>query len=177
MFIVKRKEYEKLLDELNLSIVRCVKKILYFIGVLLMSISLITKLCSCSVNDSNVWKDTHKVLGDGTYQIFNHTSDGVKIKGISNSKYHQCIVDEIVAMKEFEENLYVYGKFTEHDIYTIINLDNNKTKYYAVIEQDDVLGMTNINDLINSGTFVLLESYDGFDKTEKNIFDDLKAKQ
>ena len=90
-----------------------------------MFLLLIVLLCSCGV-DSNIWKDTHKVLGDGTYQIFNHTRDGVKIKGISNSKYHECIVDEIVAMKETEEYLYVYGKFTEHDVYTVIDIINNK---------------------------------------------------
>lgn len=145
------------------------RKIMYF-----MLLFLVVMLCSCD-NDSNVWKDTHKVLGDGTYQIFNHTSDGVKIKGISNSKYHQCIVDEIISMKEFEEDLYVYGKFTEHDVYTIIDISNNKAKYFVVIEQDDVLGMTNINDLINSGTFDFLESYDEFSDDEKEILKGLKA--
>lgn len=140
------------------------KKIVYF-----MLLFLIVMLCTCN-NDSNIWKDTHKVLGDGTYQIFNHTNDGVKIKGISNSKCHQCIVDEIVAMKESEEYLYVYGKFTEHDVYTVIDKINNKAKYYVVIEQDDVLGMTNINDLINSGTFEFLENYDEFSDSEKETF-------
>ena len=143
------------------------RKIVYF-----LLLFLVVMLCSCNA-DSNVWKDTHKVLGDGTYQIFNHTNDGVKIKGISNNKYHQCIVDEIIAMKEFEDKVYVYGKFTEHDVYTIIDISSNKAKYFVVIEQDDVLGMTNINDMINSGTFEFLESYDEFNDDEKTILNSL----
>ncbi len=147
------------------------KKTVCFIFVLIIAL-----LCSCK-NNTNVWKDTHKVLGDGTYQIFNHKRNGININGISNNKYHQCIVDEIIAMKKTEQNIYIYGKFTEHDVYTTINLNNNKVKYFVVIEQDDVLGMTNINDLINSGTFEMLKSYDDFNVTEKEIFDILKVKK
>lgn len=144
------------------------RKIVYFIFLLLL-----VMLCSCN-NNSDIWKDTHKVLGDGTYQIFNHTDDGIKIKGISNSKCHQCIVDKIIAMNETEQSLYVYGKFTEHDVYAVIDLNNNKAKYFAVLEKDDVLGMTNINDLINSETLEILENFDDFDESEKEILENLK---
>ena len=131
-------------------------------------------MCSCS-DDGNVWKDTHKVYGDGTYQIINnYKQDGTAIKGVSNSKCHQCIVDEIIFMEEIEECLYVYGKFTGHDVYAIINTNNNKAKYFVIIQPDDVLGMTNINDLIESGTFEFLDSYDDFTDEEKEIFEKMK---
>lgn len=135
---------------------------------------MVVLLCACNNGRSDIWKDTHAVLGDGTYQIFNHTDDGVHIKGISNSRCHQCIVDEIIAMEETAEDLYVYGTFTEHEVYVVINLNHNKAKYFVVIEPDDVLGMTNINALIESRTFEFLQSYDSFDENEKTIFESLK---
>ena len=139
------------------------------------SICVLFVLIMCSCNDNtNVWKDTHKVYGDGTYQIFNHKKNGIDIKGISNSKCHQCIIDEIRSIKEIDEFVYVYGKFTGHDVYTVIDTNNNKAKYFVICEPGDVLGMTNINELIKSGTFEFLSSYDYFNEKEKEIFNDIK---
>lgn len=135
-----------------------------------------TTLIGCAGNNKNTWKDTNKTFGDGTYQVFNHKENGILIQGISNSKYHQCIVDKIINMSEKENYIYVYGEFTEHIVYVIINSLDNHTKYFVEIQEDDVLGMTNINDLINSGEFELLNSYDGFTEEDKRIFAKLKNK-
>lgn len=122
------------------------------------------------------WKDTISSFGDGTYQIFNQKKDNVDIKGISNSKYHQCIIDEIISLKDIDGVLYVNGKFTEHTVYAVINTLNNKVKYYVELQEGDVLGMTNINDLISSGDFELLHNYDDFSDAEKEILDSLNDK-
>ena len=148
------------------------KKYLVFIFVILLLF-----ITACNTEKKyDEWKDTHKVYGDGTYQIFNQKRDGVDIKGISNSKYHQCIIDEILSMKDIDGILYVNGKFTEHTVYAIINTVNNTVKYYAELQEDDVLGMTNINDLISSGTFELLPSYNDFSDEEKAILNSLNNK-
>ena len=143
---------------------------------IIISLILIAIMSACG-NNADGWKDTHKVYGDGTYQVFNQKKNNVDIKGISNSKYHQCIVDEIVSMKDIDGILYVNGKFTEHTVYTIINTFNNKVKYYVELPEGDVLGTTNINDLISSGDFELLQSYDDFSDKEKVIFDNLNVPQ
>ena len=143
--------------------------------IFIISLIFIVIMGGCG-NNIDMWKDTHKVYGDGTYQIFNQKKDDVDIKGISNSKYHQCIIDEIVSMKDIDGVLYVNGKFTEHTVYTIINTLNNKVKYYVELQEGDVLGMTNINDLISSGDFELLHSYDDFSDAEKEILDSLDDK-
>ena len=122
------------------------------------------------------WKDTISSFGDGTYQIFNQKKDNVDIKGISNSKYHQCIIDEIISLKDIDGVLYVNAKFTEHTVYAVINTLNNKVKYYVELQEGDVLGMTNINDLISSGDFELLHNYDDFSDAEKEILDSLNDK-
>lgn len=142
---------------------------------IIISLLFIATISACG-NNVDIWKDTHKVYGDGTYQIFNQKRDGVDIKGISNSKYHQCIIDEILSMKDIDGILYVNGKFTEHTVYAIINTVNNTVKYYAELQEDDVLGMTNINDLISSGTFELLQSYNDFSDEEKAILNSLNNK-
>ena len=142
---------------------------------IIISLLFIATISACG-NNVDIWKDTHKVYGDGTYQIFNQKRDGVDIKGISNSKYHQCIIDEILSMKDIDGILYVNGKFTEHTVYAIINTVNNTVKYYAELQEDDVLGMTNINDLISSGTFELLQSYNDFSDEEKAILNSLNDK-
>lgn len=148
------------------------KKYLVFIFVILLLF-----ITACNTEKKyDEWKDTHKVYGDGTYQIFNQKRDDVDIKGISNSKYHQCIIDEILSMKDIDGILYVNGKFTEHTVYAIINTVNNTVKYYAELQEDDVLGMTNINDLISSGTFELLQSYNDFSDEEKAILNSLNNK-
>ena len=143
--------------------------------IFIISLLFIATISACGSN-VDIWKDTHKVYGDGTYQIFNQKRDGVDIKGISNSKYHQCIIDEILSMRDIDGILYVNGKFTGHTVYAIINTVNNTVKYYAELQEDDVLGMTNINDLISSGTFELLPSYNDFSDEEKAILNSLNNK-
>ncbi len=114
---------------------------------IIISLILIVVMSACG-NNTDGWKDTHKVYGDGTYQIFNQKKNNVDIKGISNSKYHQCIVDKIVSMKDINGILYVNGKFTEHTVFAIINTFNTKVKYYVEIPEGDVLGMTYVKSVL-----------------------------
>lgn len=140
------------------------KKIFQFAYILFVLL-----LCSCGA-DSNVWKDTHTTYGNGTYQVFNHKKDGESIKGISNSICHQCIVDKIIALEENDTKVYVYGEFTGHEVFTVIDTTDNIATYFVKIEPTDVLGMTNINELISSGTFVFLEKYEDFSEEDKEFF-------
>lgn len=143
---------------------------------IILLIFLLSAACDKNTPKYEEWKDTISSFGDGTYQIFNQKKDNVDIKGISNSKYHQCIIDEIISLKDIDGVLYVNGKFTEHTVYAVINTLNNKVKYYVELQEGDVLGMTNINDLISSGDFELLHSYDDFSDAEKEILDSLNDK-
>ena len=143
---------------------------------IILLIFLMAATCDKNTPKYEEWKDTISSFGDGTYQIFNQKKDNVDIKGISNSKYHQCIIDEIISLKDIDGVLYVNGKFTEHTVYAVINTLNNKVKYYVELQEGDVLGMTNINDLISSGDFELLHNYDDFSDAEKEILDSLNDK-
>lgn len=143
---------------------------------IILLIFLLSAACDKNTPKYEEWKDTISSFGDGTYQIFNQKKDNVDIKGISNSKYHQCIIDEIISLKDIDGVLYVNGKFTEHTVYAVINTLNNKVKYYVELQEGDVLGMTNINDLISSGDFELLHKYDDFSDAEKEILDSLNDK-
>ena len=93
-----------------------------FIGFIISCIFLVS-LCSCSIQ-TNEWKDTHRLLGDGTYQIFNSHVNEERAYGISNALCSQCIVDEIIKLEEKNNAMYVYGKFTEHNVYVSIDLIN-----------------------------------------------------
>ena len=136
----------------------------------IISCILALTFCSCGT-ETNEWKDTHRLLGDGTYEIFNNHVNGEKVYGISNSLCSQCIVDVIIKSKEQNDIMYVYGKFTEHDVYVSIDLKNNYARYFAKIEPDGVLGMTETKKLQDSGTFEMLSTYDDFTEIERNIFD------
>lgn len=140
-----------------------------FVSFIISCILMLT-VCSCGTK-TNEWKDTHRLLGDGTYQIFNNHVNGKKAYGISNALCNQCIVDVIIKSKEVDDVMYVYGKFTGHDVYVSIDLKNNYARYFVKIEPDDVLGMTEIEKLKDSGTFEMLSTYDDFSDSEKMVFD------
>lgn len=142
--------------------------ILIFLVLLWVSIS-----SSCSNVDYG-GKDTHKVYGDGVYVILNHSKDGKIIRGINNRKYNQCIVDEILAMEETDEMVYVYGEFTKHPIYAVIDIVNNKVKMYAEVEEGDTLCMTELYNMIKAGDAIYLNNYEDFSDSERKILDNLK---
>lgn len=109
------------------------------------------------------------------YCLFYHaTRDGRNVYGINNTLCHQSIVEEILNEKTDNENTYIYGMFYPYKVYMVINTEENTAKYYVDIKEDEVLGMVNINELIESGTFEFLQSYDSFDENEKTIFESLK---
>ena len=104
--------------------------ILIFLVLLWVSI-----LSSCGNIDDGGWKDTHKIYENTDYEILNHSRDGKIMRGINNRKYNQCIVDEILAIEETDEMVYVYGEFTKHPVYTVIDIVDNKVKMYAELTQ------------------------------------------
>ncbi len=148
-------------------------------NVLLLTL-VITFLLLLSTLCSNVdygGKDTHKVYGDGVYVILTHsTNDGI-IRGINNRKYNEFIVDEIFAMEETDEMVYVYGTFTKHPIYAAVNIVNNKVKLYAEVEEGDTLCMTQLYNMIKAGDAIYLDTYEEFSDNEREIFERLKEKE
>ena len=138
---------------------------------------MITLLLLISTSCSNVdygGKDTHKVYGDGIYVILTHSRDGKIIRGIHNRKYNECIVDEILAVEETDEMVYVYGEFTKHPIYVVIDIVDNKVKMYAEVEEGDTLCMTELYNMIKAGDATYLDNYKDFSDSEREVFDKLK---
>lgn len=148
------------------------KKYLVFIFVILLLF-----ITACNTEKKyDEWKDSHNVYGDGTYVSYHSTRDGKNVFGINNTVCKQSVVEEILAEKTYDKKVYIYGMFYPYEVYMVIDTNNNKAKYYPKMSEDDVLGMTNINDLISSGTFELLQSYNDFSDEEKAILDSLNDK-
>lgn len=143
------------------------------IGIILIFILLLVSGCNSSGYDT--WKDTHNVYGDGTYVSYHSTYDGRSVYGINNTICNQSVVEEILSEKTNNDKTYIYGMFYPYKVYMIINNVENTAKYYVDIKENEVLGMTNINELIASGTFEFLQSYDDFSDAEKEMFDSLVA--
>lgn len=142
--------------------------ILVFLVLLWVSIS-----SSCSNIDDGGWKDTHKIYKNTDYEILNHSIDGKTIRGINNRKYNQCIVDKILAMEETDEMVYVYGEFTKHTIYAVIDIVDNKVKMYAEVDEGDTLCMTELYNMIKAGDATYLNNYEEFSKNERKVFERL----
>lgn len=145
------------------------KKIVCLILLVLFCI-LITHSCSGETNEY-VWKDTHKVYKNTDYQILNGTLDGEKVRSMSNMKYNECIVGEIISMEETNEAVYLYGTFTKHQVYAILDILNNKVKMYAEVEEGDTLCMTELDNMIKAGDVIYLDSYEDFSESEKEVFE------
>lgn len=128
---------------------------------------------SCSNIDDGGWKDTHKIYENTDYEILNHSRDGKIIRGINNRKYNQAIVDEILGMEETNEMVYVYGEFTKHPIYAVIDIVDNKVKMYAEVEEGDTLCMTQLYNMIKAGDAMYLNNYEEFSNSEREAFERL----
>ena len=128
---------------------------------------------SCSNIDDGGWKDTHKIYENTDYEILNHSRDGKIIRGINNRKYNQCVVDEILGMEETNEMVYVYGEFTKHPIYAVIDIVDNKVKMYAEVEEGDTLCMTELYNMIKEGDAIYLNNYEDFLESEREAFERL----
>lgn len=127
-------------------------------------------LSSCTNIDDGGWKDTHKIYENTDYEILNDTEEGNIIRGINNRKYNQCIVDKILAMEETDEKVCVYGVFTKHPIYVVIDVADNKVKLYAEVEEGDTLCMTELYNMIKAGDATYLNTYEEFSDSEKELF-------
>lgn len=79
--------------------------------------------------------------------------------------------------KKIDEKIYIIGLFYPYKVFVVINTNTNIARYYPIISSGEILGMTNINDLISSGTFEFLQSYDNFTNEEKKVFDSLNVDQ
>ena len=128
---------------------------------------------SCSNIDDGGWKDTHKIYENTDYEILNHSRDGKIIRGINNRKYNQCIVDEILGMEETNEMVYVYGEFTKHPIYAVIDIVDNKVKMYAEVEEGDTLCMTQLYIMKKAGDAMYLNNDEEFSTSEWEAFERL----
>ena len=96
------------------------------------------------------------------------------IRGINNRKYNQFIVEKILAMEETDEMVFVYGEFTKHPIYAVIDIIDNKVKMYAEVEEGDTLCMTELYNMIKTGDAIYLNNYEDFLESEREIFAKLK---
>lgn len=149
----------------------------YIIIILLILVStMIFTFCQSTDNQYSAWKDTHEVYGDGTYCSYHSTRDGKNVYGITNTECNQSIVEEIFSEEKVDEKVYVYGMFYPHKVYLIMDINKNVARYYPEMQENDILGITNINALIESGKFVLLNSYDDFTDEEKAYFEAVKNK-
>lgn len=129
---------------------------------------------SCSNIDDGGWKDTHKIYKNTDYEILNHSENDRMIRGINNRKYNQFIVEKILAMEETDEMVFVYGEFTKHPIYAVIDIIDNKVKMYAEVEEGDTLCMTELYNMIKTGDAIYLNNYEDFLESEREIFAKLK---
>ena len=147
-------------------------KKLLFLAIAFILILLASNSCS---NVDYGGKDTHKVYGNGVYAILNHSRDDKLIRSIHNRKYNQCIIDNIIAMEETDEFVYVYGEFTKLPVYAVIDIINNKVKLHAEVEDDDTLCITQLYNMIKAGDAIYLDNYEDFSEDERKILDKLKT--
>lgn len=142
-------------------------------------------MSGCGEPDTEPWKnigkDTHKVYGDGTYQIVNYSNvDEDKIyRAIINDRCDECCVDEVCNIKETEDKIYVYGKNKDHDayknnedhdVYLTIDMVTNIGKYFEFVPPGEESELMFKELLIDTGKFEILNSYEEFDVEEKEMF-------
>ncbi|MDP4118645.1 MAG: hypothetical protein Q8873_05580 [Bacillota bacterium] len=146
---------------------------------IILALILVSSLTACDVGSKvkyGSWKDTHESYGDGTYQIFTRSYGEKHIYGLSNEEYMQCVIDNIKYLSKENDILYVAGTFNGYNAYAVANIKSNFLKYYIDIKEDEVLGMININSMINGKDMVVYKSFDEFSTQEKNKFKEMQEK-
>ena len=146
------------------------------ISILLIAAVFIGVSCSINKGSHDVGRDTDTTFCDGEYQIFNHYVNGQSAKGLSYNKYHQCIVDNIKYYSKVENNIYVIGDFNSFLVYVIIDTETTKLKFYPVIQENDTLGMTVLQEMIKNGDLNYISEYNMFSEKDREVFDDLMKK-
>ena len=146
------------------------------ISIILIIAVIIGVSYSANKKGYDVGRDTDTTFCNGTYQIFDHYVNGQPVKGLSHNKYHQCIVDKIEHYNEVENNIYIVGVFNSFSVYVIIDTKTTKLKFYPVIQKNDILGMTNLQEMVESGDVEYISEYNMFSEKEKKVFSDILKK-
>lgn len=120
-------------------------------------------------------KDTICSYGNGTYQVLHHDDGKQKLKLLMNCKYNQCVLTQIDAYKNVENDAYFVGKYYTQKVWCKLTADNNCLYYYVESDTDNELIMIYLNDMQNDNQIVILSSFDEFSKEDRRMFDSMQS--
>lgn len=142
------------------------KKYLVFIFVILL---LFITACN-NEKKYDEWKDTHKVYGDGTYQIIHQENKKI----LTNCKHNQCVLTTIDNYTEKDTYVYFVGDYYLKKVYCKLDTTTNMLSYFVENNDEDFI-MVYLNDMLIDKQIELLSSFDEFSEIDKSEFIALKA--
>ncbi len=116
-------------------------------------------------------KDTVESWGNGEYQLLR---DSNKIS-LFNCQYHECMLPIVDKWNKKDNCVYIIGKFpiSFDDIAIVkikINLSNNIIYYYSENILFEDLNIVYANSMIENEKLKIIDNYDYFTNSEKEIF-------
>lgn len=119
-------------------------------------------------------KDTVECFGNGEYQLMNSSNR----LSLFNCKYHECVLPIVDSWIEKADCAYIIGKFpiTFHDIVQVkikIDLLNNIMYYYPENISFENLNIVYANSMLENGELIVVDDYNYFISSEKEIFTEL----
>ncbi|MCD8089368.1 MAG: hypothetical protein LUD81_01870 [Clostridiales bacterium] len=142
-------------------------------GIVLMLIIILSRIGKReNLYSEYVGKDTHRVYGDGAYQMATgHDENGYIIRTFYSCKYNTGIIYEIRGTEETGDFLYVYGlTYKGDDAYAVVSLADDTLKYYSEAEPEFLYRQ----DMTEAGDLTVLTAFEKFTEEERKILTDLK---
>ncbi len=138
--------------------------------------ALIMCTCACSSGlEYKEGKDTVYAYTNGTYQILHHNDGERETEVLMNCKYNQCVLTQIDAYQNTENEAYFIGKYYEHTVWCKLSLDDNCLYYYAENNVDDEFIMVYLVDMLKDNQIVMLSSFDEFSEEDREIFNNIET--
>lgn len=144
---------------------------LIIITFILISGVILNKMIGHNNNIFDSGKDTVESWGDGEYQLLR---DSNKIS-LFNCQYHECMLPIVDGWDKKDDCIYIIGKFpiTFDNIARVkikINLSNNIIYYYSENISFKELNIVYANSMLENGKLEIIDNYDYFTNSEKEVF-------
>lgn len=120
------------------------------------------------------WKDTVEAFGDGTYQILHQVVDTQELNQLSNVKHKQCVITDITNYTVVDNMGYFIGTYHDLEVYCVLDIDSDLLRYYVDKNDKEEFMMVYLNNMLRDRQIELIESYDNFTESERNILEQLK---
>ena len=124
-----------------------------------------------------IWFDTKDYFGNGEYQIYNNPSDSY---ALINMKYNVAVIDNVANYMKKNNKVFFKGYMynssyigAETNIFSVLNTDDNKLKYYVVDgEYNDYL-ILHSEQLIEDNKLIIIDDFNDFEEDEQKELLDL----